>query len=451
MQRCVFFLSFFVCRYILHVHTNQLRDQHTPPHSSIATLKHPPIPSQNSTAMQCQLNSTSNQLQSTPQPQQPPPWYKLSFSTHQPSPNSRRNKETPSRTTHYKPQTMFTRPSTAPRKLSLSANSSSTDKMTPPPSPKTYASPEALVDRVLERLSCHHPTLRPPTLSDRSKFLQKASDLQNLPEWMWYGLLHYAVQLDAEEEQEVADFGILDEFLDCDSYAEGNIGANSPARMWDVMFYYMYLYLESGRHRGVGGAGEGALLGAITPPATEDGESGAEEEEEKEEDDDRERIPTQMNRQPSIQSATSTRSTQSDLGPATPEAAPEPSSQKQKPTAHSSRRLDLRDLLIVFLLLVITLLLALQFASPRALEMFQSVPLPTTTTVTLTSISRSCLSPITSFASSRYVRFRTHAGDVYTRTCQVQCKKVVEVLLDNIQYRLGVTELPGTATATARA
>jgi hypothetical protein len=44
---------------------------------------------------------------------------------------------------------------------------------------------------------------------------------------------------------------------------------------------------------------------------------------------------------------------------------------------------------------------------------------------------------------------RATVAETYSSACQAQCKKVVEVLMDNVGYRLGVTELPGTTTTAA--
>jgi len=123
---------------------------------------------------------------------------------------------------------------------------------TPPPTPKLVdfpallsPAPDETVCVVLSRLVAHHPNLRPPSLSDQNKFFEKARQLPGLPEWMWYGMLHYAVVVtvdeeDEEEMKEVVDFGILDELL-------GEADLQGPGRLWDMTFYYMFLHLEGGR------------------------------------------------------------------------------------------------------------------------------------------------------------------------------------------------------------
>lgn len=102
------------------------------------------------------------------------------------------------------------------------------------------SSAEITVNNVFARLSLHHPNLRTPSLSDRSKFLEKVHELPDLPEWMWYGLLHYAVALKNDRHDRVVeaiDFGVLDELLDTEDLAE-------PKRVWSVLFYYMFLHNE---------------------------------------------------------------------------------------------------------------------------------------------------------------------------------------------------------------
>jgi hypothetical protein len=220
--------------------------------------------------------------------------------------------------------------------------------MTPPPTPKP-SHPDQLVHRVLHRLQTHHPYLRQPSLSDRTKFQEKAAALPDLPEWMWYGLLHYAVTLDAAKEQEVVDFGILDEFLDCEAATDGTGigGLNEPKRMWDIMFYYMYLHLESGRRDGAGGTG------VVTPPATEDGESSTE-------DKSMEKRKMEQNSKEG-----------GKKGKAQAGGKSRPKREMRLRKERQTRRFDARDLVIFFLLLMIVLLLALQFMPPQTLDMFR--------------------------------------------------------------------------------
>lgn len=127
---------------------------------------------------------------------------------------------------------------------------------TPPPTPKAVdlpspplspspppSAPEETVRAVLSHLLLHHPNLGAPSLSDRAKFLEKAQQLPGLPEWMWYGMLHYGVVVvggDDDCMKEVVDFGILDDLL-----GEGDL--QGPGRLWDMTFYYMFLHLEGGR------------------------------------------------------------------------------------------------------------------------------------------------------------------------------------------------------------
>jgi hypothetical protein len=131
---------------------------------------------------------------------------------------------------------------------------------TPPPTPKPFdfpgpsspsqPAPEETVRAVLSHLLLHHPNLGAPSLSDQAKFLEKARQLPGLPEWMWYGMLHYAVAMvggDGAVEggddgcvKEVVDFGILDDLL-----GEGDL--QGPGRLWGMTFYYMFLHLEGGR------------------------------------------------------------------------------------------------------------------------------------------------------------------------------------------------------------
>lgn len=119
---------------------------------------------------------------------------------------------------------------------------------TPPPTPKAglvsseNGSADDTVRLVLNRLALHHPHLLPPSLSDRSKFLEKTREHPEIPEWIWYGLLHFAVALEelgegVDSVVERADFGILDELLDAE-------GLSEPRRLWDALFYYMFLHLE---------------------------------------------------------------------------------------------------------------------------------------------------------------------------------------------------------------
>ncbi|KAF8254025.1 hypothetical protein K440DRAFT_618617 [Wilcoxina mikolae CBS 423.85] len=154
---------------------------------------------------------------------------------------------------------------------------------TPPPTPKhvdfpalSSPAPDETVREVLERLVLHHPNLRPPSLSDRNKFLEKARQLPGLPEWMWYGMLHYAVVVvtadgeeDDEEMKEVVDFGILDELL-----GEGDL--QGPGRLWDMTFYYMFLHLEGTR-----GSSQLQQSDSVVPPAL--GNGNVEEEQQKKE------------------------------------------------------------------------------------------------------------------------------------------------------------------------
>ncbi|KAF8538349.1 hypothetical protein BDD12DRAFT_842717 [Trichophaea hybrida] len=132
----------------------------------------------------------------------------------------------------------------------------------------------ALQLSVLERLVLHHPNLRPPSLSDRNKFLEKAQQLPGLPEWMWYGMLHYAVVVtvdgeeDGEEMKEVVDFGILDELL-----GEGDL--QGPGRLWDMTFYYMFLHLEGAR-----GSSQQQQLDSVVPLALGNGNIGKEQKKE---------------------------------------------------------------------------------------------------------------------------------------------------------------------------
>jgi hypothetical protein len=299
--------------------------------------------------MQCQLNSTPastvHQLQPTPTSHSPAPpqqsRYKLSF-----TPNKlRRNKETQTQLCPPPPPTKRNMPSsrTPPPKLIIPSKSEDHNEMTPPTTPKSAcaSTPSSLVASVLSRLSRHHPNLRPPSLSDRSKFLEKATALPDLPEWMWYGLLNYSIRLDSALEQEVVDFGILDEFLDCDAGEDGGVMSNPPAKMWDVLFFYMYLHLESGR----GGYAEGAVKGVVplTPPATEDGESGIEDAGRKE----------------------LRRSSYSKPSPSSSPPRQEVLPLTQQPQA---RGWVVRDWLILFLLLVVAVLLALSFTPANRLQ-----------------------------------------------------------------------------------
>ncbi|KAI5821434.1 hypothetical protein BZA77DRAFT_6291 [Pyronema omphalodes] len=131
---------------------------------------------------------------------------------------------------------------------------------TPPPTPKMQLAtldqeddapptPKDIVRDVLTRLYQHHPMLRAPTEADRAKFLEKVKQLPGLPQWMWYGMLHYAVsmnggdELDNDEDlMEEIDFTILDEVLGEGELGEGDL--QGPARLWDMTFYYMFMQLE---------------------------------------------------------------------------------------------------------------------------------------------------------------------------------------------------------------
>lgn len=57
-------------------------------------------------------------------------------------------------------------------------------------------------------------------------------------------MLHYAVEQEDGGEGEKVDFGILDDVLDTDIVERGRGG-----RVLDMLFFYMYLFLESGRGR----------------------------------------------------------------------------------------------------------------------------------------------------------------------------------------------------------
>jgi hypothetical protein len=131
---------------------------------------------------------------------------------------------------------------------------------TPPPTPKMQLatldqeddgppSPKDIVRDVLTRLNQHHPMLRAPTEADRAKFLEKVKQLPGLPQWMWYGMLHYAVSMNGGDEMdndedlmEEIDFTILDEVLGEGELGEGDL--QGPARLWDMTFYYMFMQLE---------------------------------------------------------------------------------------------------------------------------------------------------------------------------------------------------------------
>jgi len=190
-----------------------------------------------------------------------------------------------------------------PRRLSLNPahflNGATLDP-TPPPTPGLL-SPESTVSRVLTRLHAQHPTLAAPTVAETHSFLEKAAQVPDLPEWIWYGMLHFAVEQDDDGgERETVDFGILDEVLDADIVERGRGG-----RVLDMLFFYMYLCLEPGRSHEEKGDWENKeereeptqeeeeevmavgteelgrrteelkTEGVVTPPATEDG-SGSE-------------------------------------------------------------------------------------------------------------------------------------------------------------------------------
>jgi hypothetical protein len=319
--------------------------------SSAGTIITSASSSQTSDDMQCQLNATPaarvHQLQSTATSHSPPPpqqsRYKLSFTPNQ---HRRRNINKETQTQLHSPlPTKLNMPSsssrTPPPKLIIPSKSDGGDhnEMTPPTTPKSAcaSTPSSLVASVLSRLSRHHPNLRPPSLSDRAKCLEKATALPDLPEWMWYGLLNYSIRLDSAEEQEVVDFGILDEFLDCEA-GEGGVMSNPPGKMWDVLFYYMYLHLESGRGGGVEGAVRGVV--PLTPPATEDGESGIE-------DAGRREL---------------RRVSHSKSSPTAKQEVLPPPQQSQ------GRGWGARDWVILFLLSLVTVLLALSFAPVNQLQ-----------------------------------------------------------------------------------
>jgi hypothetical protein len=322
--------------------------------SSAGTIITSASSSQNSDDMQCQLNATPaarvHQLQSTATSHSPPPppqqqsRYKLSFTPNQ---HRRRNINKETQTQLHSPlptkRNMPSSSRTPPPKLIIPSKSDGGDhnEMTPPTTPKSAcaSTPSSLVASVLSRLSRHHPNLRPPSLSDRAKFLEKATALPDLPEWMWYGLLNYSIRLDSAEEQEVVDFGILDEFLDCEA-GEGGVMSNPPGKMWDVLFYYMYLHLESGRGGGVEGAVRGVV--PLTPPATEDGESGIEDAGRRE-----------LRRVSHSKSSPSPPPKQEGLPP---------------PQQSQGRGWGARDWVILFLLLLVTVLLALSFAPVNQLQ-----------------------------------------------------------------------------------
>jgi hypothetical protein len=96
---------------------------------------------------------------------------------------------------------------------------------------------EATVERVLSRLLARHPMLRLPSIADRNGFVQKVRLFPEMPEWVWYGILEYAVNEDKRE----TDFRVLDEMLE--SYRNGM--DRGGGRVWSMLFYYMALRVGS--------------------------------------------------------------------------------------------------------------------------------------------------------------------------------------------------------------
>ena len=126
---------------------------------------------------------------------------------------------------------------------------------TPPPSPKParerprfvlannddatepISAAEATVERVLSRVSARHPMLCLPSIADRNGFVEKVRLFPEMPEWVWYGILEYAVNEDKRE----TDFRVLDEMLE--SYRNGM--DRGGGRVWSMLFYYMALRVGS--------------------------------------------------------------------------------------------------------------------------------------------------------------------------------------------------------------
>jgi len=122
---------------------------------------------------------------------------------------------------------------------------------TPPPSPRParerprfmlannddttelISAAEATVESVLSRVSARHPMLRLPSIADLTGFVEKVRLFPEMPEWVWYGILEYAVNEDKGE----TDFRVLDEMLE--SYRNGMDRGGD--RVWSMLFYYMAL------------------------------------------------------------------------------------------------------------------------------------------------------------------------------------------------------------------
>lgn len=100
--------------------------------------------------------------------------------------------------------------------------------------PTLSASTAFTRDTVLNRLYARHPRLTiPPT--ELLRFERKLALLPDLPEWIWFGILNYS----CSSTSGVCTFTALDHVLD--TY----MAHPDSKELWNMLFYYMYLQIES--------------------------------------------------------------------------------------------------------------------------------------------------------------------------------------------------------------